>query len=255
MKKAIFSLLPLVILTSCQKTSNNNTQSNNSTNSTSSTNGSFFCAFNITDPSSSTSCYNSFDYSARIILPTPCTCGTKTGSAGTVSANGHSIAFVSSGSYPNYGIYTDAILNQYVVCPNPGQISGAVNWSIAGGNGISGFTYTTAKVMPVLPSFSYDTIHKLQSYTITHPTITADTITYSIGDNFFVGGLLTTKKTGSSSSVTFTAAQVQSMNLGTGIYWPATTRVNISANNISIHNGYTFVNNSSYSNDIKIVNN
>jgi hypothetical protein len=168
-----FPLILVASLVSCNKTANTPAApSSNSNVNTSTTSGSFFNATNKIDMGSSSCSYN-YDFGAQVILATACACGTKTGNIGTVSINGHSIAFVSSGGYANYGIYTDAILNQYNVCPNPGQLSGSVKWQVSGANGVSGFSFTTTKVMPVLPSFSFDTIHKQRSYTITHPTITA----------------------------------------------------------------------------------
>ena len=112
--------------------------------------------------------------------------------------------------------------NTYLFTPSATEptgidLSGSLNWSVAGGNGFSAFTCTSSKSMPNadMVSGTYTTVDKSSTFTLsTNSSISnADSVYFQLsGPN---GTVL--KRMGSNvSSATFSLAEVQSVGTGSG---------------------------------------
>lgn len=114
--------------------------------------------------------------------------------------------------------------NSYVFTPSATDItgidlSGSLNWSVGGGSGVSAFTYdASAQGMPSANeiSGSFTTINSANSFTLS----TSGSISNSDSVYFQLSGPTSTvlkRVAGNTSSVTFSASEVQSVGKGSGI--------------------------------------
>jgi hypothetical protein len=114
--------------------------------------------------------------------------------------------------------------NSYVFTPSATDItgidlSGNIDWSVVGGGSLSGFTYdASAQGMPVADdiSGSATTINSANSFTLS----TVSSISNSDSVYFQLSGSSTTiikRMAGNTSSVTFSASEIQSAGKGTGV--------------------------------------
>lgn len=138
---------------------------------------------------------------------------------------------LSTGSYNDAGavtLNTKALTkqsnNSYVYTPSATDITGIdlssnIDWSVVGGGSLSGFTYdASAQGMPVADdiSGSATTINSANSFTLS----TVGSISNSDSVYFQLSGSSTTiikRMAGNTSSVTFSASEIQSAGKGTGV--------------------------------------
>ena len=95
---------------------------------------------------------------------------------------------------------------QFNILPSPPS---SYTWQIYSNGKFGNFTWTLQK--PVVNFYSFtlastDTLHKMSGFTYNHPTITADSIFYFFRDAVF--NYVIKKKTGNSSSITFTPSEL-----------------------------------------------
>ena len=114
--------------------------------------------------------------------------------------------------------------NSYVFTPTATDItgidlSGSLNWNVSGGAGVGAFTHdASAQGMPVADdiSGSFTTINSNNSFTLS----TSGSISNSDSVYFQLSGPTSTvlkRMAGNTSSVTFTAAEVQAAGKGSGV--------------------------------------
>lgn len=199
---AILAVATLIAL-SCKKSSNS---SNNSTNSTAgtttggsttggTTGANFGGMFTVTDIFNDLTLSSGSKDSTGSGTAQP----TNTVGIGTVTLNTYTLGSV-------YGQYSTTGSSTVALPP----FSGKPTWGVTGGGGYGAFTFTTTKAVPHVEDLHImvSTFSKSTNLVITHPTIVADTIKYSLTDDN--GNKILKSVVGSSSGYTFTPTMMSS---------------------------------------------
>jgi len=124
-------------------------------------------------------------------------------SLGTVTLNSIDTLINSSGSYSSNTLL---------------PVSGKPVWKISGGITASAFSYTITKTIPHVENLhlSVSSFSKSSNLVLTHATITADTIKYTITDG--AGVQVTKSVSGSASGYTFIPSTMTHLNAGSGAF-------------------------------------
>ncbi len=129
--------------------------------------------------------------------------------AGTITLEGKTFTKNANNSYTFVPSVSD---------PTGIDLSGSLDWNVGGGNGIPAFTYDASVLgMPVTTDLnSFTTINSANDFTLgTTGTISnTDSVYFQIAGP--TGTLLLKRMAANTNSVTFTAAELQTLGKGTG---------------------------------------
>lgn len=177
-------ILLIILITGCNKNSNTNQQPTPSAPASSlNYGGTLTASDNISSTNTNCSYVAVFKDGNGLLVP-----------AGQVKANNLVVAGPSS-------------TNQYTLYQSGQTAPNIVTWNVSGQGEVPAFTaYSDTK--PSVPSFIPDTVKIGQDWVLSHSAISADSIQYQMGGGYSVVKI----KTDSSSSISFTAAEIGSIN-------------------------------------------
>lgn len=124
-------------------------------------------------------------------------------SVGDITCEGQQLSMAANNAYT----FTAGLLS-----PTGIAFSGAVNWEITGGNGIPATSFENTDGFPTVGAISSGaTVDKSEGYTLTTPSISnADSVIFTVGSVFKV-------RAGSTTSYTFTSAELSQLQNGTNV--------------------------------------